>query len=127
MERIVKELDGRKLLESLKKIVREINGIEDERKRLGLSQEGYALLQGVRKFVPTLDERSGSSFVTGLLGTTKSKLFRGWQEKRSVVQSLEKHVFDECHNKFQGELPNREIMSMAEDAVRYLGRFEMRE
>jgi len=125
VKRIVEELDGQRLLDALKEIVDEINRIEEERKHLGLAPEEYGLLQVVKKYVTRLDDRAGSSFVRSLLDTTKPKLFNGWTDKRAVVQSIEKHVFDECYKRFRDELDNKEILSMAEDTVGYLQRVEV--
>ena len=37
---------------------------------------------------------------------------------------VSRDVFDECYKEFRGELDSKSILSMAEDAVTYLRRFE---
>ncbi len=124
LERILKEKDGRRLLESLKVLIKEINETEDNAKRLNLSPEEYALLEVLKRHFPDMNEERGVEFVKSLFGKVESELFPGWHEKEQVVLETEKKLFDRCFTEFFGKVSNRQIAAMAEQMTTYLTKFD---
>ena len=125
LERILKEKDGWRLLESLKALIKEINEIEDKAKRLNLSPEEYALLEVLKRHFLDMDEERGAEFAQSLFGKVGPELFPGWHEKKQVVQEIEKELFDECFAEFFGKISNRQIAAMSEQMTTYLTRFDI--
>jgi len=121
LERILREKDGKILLESLKRLIEEINEIEDKARKLNISKREYALLEVLKKY-SGIDEEEGAEFVKNLMKKIKPRLFHSWQEKKKVVQEIERVFFDECFNKFSGKIGNKKIVVVAEEMIEYLKR-----
>jgi type I restriction enzyme R subunit len=123
LDRILKERDGRVVLQSLKDLVQEMVNIDKEEKeeksRLGLSDEEYALMQILKKHDLDIGENE-SQFVKDILDGVEPETFKGWQSKRKVRQDVEKKFFDACLEQFTGRLEIREISKMAEEMTQFL-------
>lgn len=123
LDRILKEKGGELLLNSLKELIQEINEIEEKAERLALSREEYALFEVLRKHIPDISDKESATFVRDLFTELKPEMFPNWQEKKQVVQEIERRVFDKCLNRFVGKTGKRQILSMAEQMVEYSKRF----
>ena len=121
LERILREKDGKILLKSLKRLIEEINEIEEKAKKLNITKREYALLEVLKKY-SGINEEEGAEFVKSLMKKIKPRLFHSWQEKKKVVQEIERVFFDECFNKFSGKIGNKKIVVMAEEMIEYLKR-----
>jgi type I restriction enzyme R subunit len=122
LERILKIKDRKRLLGKLEKLVKEITEIESEASKLGLTDEEYALLSVLRKH---LGKKDGEliSFVKMLAQDIKRDLFRGWYNKKKIVLSTRKKVFDRCIAEFSSSLDKRTIWSMSGMLMKFILRY----
>jgi len=123
LERIIKEKEKKKLILELEQLIEEINKIEDKARQLGLSDEEYALLNVINKYAPESDEKENITFIKSWLADVKKDLFARWHEKSSEVRKIEEKVFSECLQKFSKTLKKEIIVSMAEEIVKFLIRY----
>lgn len=123
LERILKVKDRKQLLKKLKSLVKEIAEIKSEASKLGLTDEEFALLNVLRKYLTKKDDEELTSFVKTLIQDIKLDIFLGWHKKKKVALSMRKKVLDGCIAKFSPPLSIRTIWSMGEELMKFILRY----
>jgi type I restriction enzyme R subunit len=107
-------------------LVKEVNKLEEERKRLILSQEEYAVFGVLKSYLPKKKEKELVSFSKDLLKDVKENSFPGWHAKKSVIQKIEKIIFEKCIERFSDLLDPRKTLWLSEELMKYLKRYSER-
>ncbi|MCH7760993.1 hypothetical protein IIA15_06275, partial [candidate division TA06 bacterium] len=126
LERILKERDGTVLIQSLKELVGDMVKVDEAgreaKKKYNIKDEEYGLLQVLKKHGLESGEAE-VQFIKNLIDGVSSDTFSGWQEKRKVLQDIEKQFFEASLGQYSGRLETPEISRMAEEMTQFLAGF----
>jgi hypothetical protein len=119
-----KEKDAEKA-KKLMDLVKEVNELEEKRKKLVLTPEEYAVFGVLKSYLPKKKEKELVSFSKDLLKDVKENSFPGWHAKKSVIQKIEKIIFEKCIQSFS-DLDPRKALWLSEELMKYLKRYSER-
>lgn len=120
LERVLKVKDRKQLLQKLKGLIKEINEIKSEAKRLGLTDEEFAFLNVLRKYLTKKHDEELISSVRALIQDIKPNIFWGWHKSKKQALSIRKKVLDRCIAKFSPPLDTRTIWSMSGELMKFI-------
>jgi type I restriction enzyme R subunit len=126
LTRILRSKKKDEILAELKRMVEEVNEIEEQTKRMGVTKEEYALLNAAKKYAQ-LPEADLISFVKNLTKGVKAKTFTGWQRNPGVVKDVEQTVFDCCYQKFSPSMDTGRISSLTDELMKFVTKYEVTE
>ncbi len=120
LERIVKVKNESQLESELRQLVQEVAAVEEQAKKLNITDQEFALINAVKKYLPKKAEDSELiPFVRELLKDVKAggRLFKDWQRKTSVTKEVQQVVFDKCFEKYKGILEVEDNRSESRDGA----------
>ena len=120
LERVLKVKDRKQLLQKLKGLIKEVTEIKSEAKRLGLTDEEFAFLNVLRKYLTKKDDDELVSSVKTLIQDIKPDIFWGWHKSKKQVLSIRKKILDRCIAKFSPALDRRTIWSMSGELMKFI-------
>lgn len=123
LTRILRSKKKDEILAELKRMVEEVNEIEEQTKRMGVTKEEYALLNAAKKYAQ-LPEADLISFVKGLTEQVKMKTFRNWQRLPGVVKDVEQTVFNCCYQKFSPNMDTGKISTLTDELMKFVTKYE---
>jgi type I restriction enzyme R subunit len=125
LERIVKIKNESQLESELRQLVQEVAEVEERARAMNVTDEEFALLNAVKKYVEKAEDSELIPFVRELLKDVKAggRLFKGWQRKASVTKEVQQVVFDKCFEKFRDALEVEKIMGLSEEMENFIERY----
>lgn len=124
LERILKSKNKAQIEAELESLVKEVSEIEEETKRLGITEEDYAYLNVAKKY-DTGPEKTLIAFAKDLSKGLKSATFPGWQKNRRAVKDIEKSVFDVCFETFSHTIEIKKLSSLTEELMKFVVKYNV--
>jgi type I site-specific restriction-modification system R (restriction) subunit len=125
LTRILRSKKRDEILAELKRMVEEVNEIEEQTRRMGVTKEEYALLNAAKKYAPSqISESELISFVKELTKRVKGKTFTGWERNPGVVKDVEQRVFDSCYQKFSPKMDTDKISTLTDELMKFVMKYE---
>jgi type I restriction enzyme R subunit len=123
LERVLKIKETEKQLEELDSLVKEIVAVDEKAQKLGISKEGYALLNVSQNHLKNRSESDLTAFVKELDREIKPMLFPGWWRKVKMATEVEQTLFEMCYRKFESDLDVRQLSSLTEELMNFIIRY----
>ncbi|MGA2573246.1 MAG: HsdR family type I site-specific deoxyribonuclease [Candidatus Methanomethylicaceae archaeon] len=123
MERILKSTDKSKLINDMQQLINEVVAVEEHGKKLGATKEEFALLNVVKKHLPSVKETETVGYVKDLRKSLGESLFPGWYKKVKVYNETEEKVFQHNFEKYSTELKTEEISRMSTEMMKFLVKY----
>lgn len=125
LERIVKVKNESQLESELRQLVQEVAAVEEQAKKLNITDEEFALINAVKKYLPKAEDSELIPFVRELLKEVKAgeRLFKDWQRKTSVTKEVQQVVFDKCFEKYRGTLEVEKITALSQEMEQFLEKY----
>jgi hypothetical protein len=117
LERIVKIKNESQLESELRELVEEVAAVEEQARKMNLTDEEFALLSAAKKYVAKAEDSELVSFVRDVVTHVKAaeRLFKGWQRKTSVTKEVQQVLFDKCFDKFRDTLNVEKITALSQE------------
>jgi type I restriction enzyme R subunit len=125
LERIVKIKNESQLESELRQLVEEVAAVEEQARKMNLTDEEFALLSAVKKYVAKADDSDLIPFVRELVKDVKAgeRLFKGWQRKTSVTKEVQQVLFDKCFEKFKDTLEVEKTTALSQEMETLLEKY----
>jgi hypothetical protein len=125
LERIVKIKNESQLESELRQLVKEVAEVEERARAMNITDEEFALLNAVKKYVEKAEDSELIPFVRELLKDVKAggRLFKGWQRKTSVTKDVQQVIFDKCFERFKDTLEVEKITELSEQMEKFIERY----
>jgi type I restriction enzyme R subunit len=125
LERIVKVKNESQLESELRQLVQEVAAVEEQAKKLNITDEEFALINAVKKYLPKAEDSELIPFVRELLRDVKvgGRLFKDWQRKTSVMKEVQQAVFDRCFEKYRGTLEVEKITALSQEMEQFIEKY----
>lgn len=120
LERILKKKGKEEILRELQNLVKEVVEIEREAKRLGLTEEEYALLNVMKEYTDEKDEFLVEAVKELLDKIKETTEFKGWSKRKDLRIRVEEEIFKFCLSKFKGIVPKRKALEMSGRLLEYV-------
>jgi hypothetical protein len=125
LERIVKVKNESQLESELRQLVQEVAAVEEQAKKLNITDEEFALINAVKKYLPKAEDSELIPFVRELLKDVKAggRLFKDWQRKTSVTKEVQQVIFDKCFEKYAGTLEVEKITALSQEMEQFVEKY----
>jgi hypothetical protein len=121
----VKVKNESQLESELRQLVQEVAAVEEQAKKLNITDEEFALINAVKKYLPKAEDSELIPFVRELLKDVKvgGRLFKDWQRKTSVTKEVQQVVFDKCFEKYRGTLEVEKITALSQEMEQFIEKY----